>query len=81
MLFSLKIKNNFYALNQCSKQLPIISSAQYKQVVKKVGLSEQYRTTEIYLSQSEASAGICLKKERLRKSLTVRNIRLRSCGD
>ena len=65
MLFSLKFEETFYAFNQYSKQFPVISFVEYKQVVRKVGLSEQYRKTEINLSQSEASAEICLKKERL----------------
>ena len=81
IICSFQISRNCYALNEYSKKLPVISSVEYKQVVRKVVLSEQYRTTEIYLSQSEASAVICLKKRASLKSLTVRNIRLRSCGN
>ena len=42
MLFSQTNLNlrHFYAWNQYSKQLPVISSIEYKQVVRKVRLSE-----------------------------------------
>ena len=64
MQFSKK-SEEFCALDQYSKQLPVIS----KQFVREAGLSELliyiYRTTGIYVSQSKANTAICLKRKRV----------------
>ena len=74
-----RFQRNLCAWDQYLNQVPVISSIKYKQVVRKVGLSEQLTNIDrrIRFSKIEANAGNCLKRKSVFEkphSTVIRNI-------